>query len=70
MDEILELIAEDAVALQCTQEVAAARQIVTEGTSADHQRAVRAAAIAAGASPEEAMVAVVESLVEAFHADL
>ena len=70
VDEILELIAVDAAALACEAEVEAARQIVIDGTSADHQRAVRDDAIAAGASHQEAMAAVVASLVADFHVDL
>lgn len=70
VDEILDLIAEDAVALDCEKEVAAARQIVKTGTSADHQRNVRDAALDSGATGPEAMAAVVTSLITDFHADL
>lgn len=70
VDEIIELIAEDAQALACEVEVAAARDIVAAGTSADRQRAVYAAAIDAGAAPQEALQAVVAALISDFHADL
>ncbi len=70
VDEILDLIAEDAAALDCEKEVAAARQIVEDGTSADHQRKTRDAALDSGASQTEAMAAVVAALVADFHADL
>jgi carboxylate-amine ligase len=70
VDEILELIAEDAAALDCVAEVNAARDIVANGTSADHQRKVYAASKKAGASEKEALNAVVASLVADFGADL
>ncbi|PJI91394.1 carboxylate-amine ligase [Yoonia maricola] len=70
VDEILELIAEDALALDCVQEVNAARDILAQGTSADQQRKVYAASIGAGASEKEALNAVVASLVADFGADL
>lgn len=70
VDEILALIGEDAVALQCEAEVHAARLIPKNGTSADHQRQVRDAALASGASEAEAMAAVVASLIADFHSDL
>jgi len=70
VDEILALIAEDAAALDCVDAVEATRQIVTGGTSADHQRDVRDAALASGATKQEAMAAVVASLVADFHEDL
>lgn len=70
VDEMLDLIAEDATALNCVAEVTAARHILRDGTSADQQRKVHDAAIAAGATPHEALQSVVESLVAAFAADL
>ena len=70
VDEILDLVAEDAAALDCVAEVAAARKIVQHGTSADHQRSVRDSALASGATQPEAMAAVVASLIADFHADL
>ncbi len=70
IEEILELIAEDAEALDCVAEVEAARQIVNDGTSADRQRHVRDTALARGATPHEAMQAVVSALVAEFHQDL
>jgi carboxylate-amine ligase len=70
VDEILALIAEDAVALECEPEVKAARDIVSNGTSADHQRKVFAGAKEAGATDKEALNAVAASLVAEFGADL
>jgi carboxylate-amine ligase len=65
LDEMLALIAEDAEHLGCTAEVAHARTILAAGTSADRQRAVHQAALAAGGTPEEALRAVVDWLIAA-----
>jgi len=70
VDEIIDLIQEDAEALSCVPEVHAARDILKNGTSADHQRKVFAGAKDAGASEQEALNAVVESLITDFAADL
>lgn len=70
IDEILDLIAEDAKELSCEAEVQAARDVLDQGTSADRQRKVYAAAMTAGASNQEALRAVVASLVADFHTDL
>ncbi|MGJ8623321.1 MAG: carboxylate-amine ligase [Yoonia sp.] len=70
VDELLELIAEDAKALECETEVARARDIVAGGTSADHQRAVYARAKEGGADHKTALNAVVQQLIEDFAADL
>ena len=60
-DELLELVQEDAEALGCTAEVERARRIVSQGTSAERQRAVYEAAGAAGNS-DQALRAVVRGL--------
>ena len=70
IEEMLELIAEDAAALDCEAEVAAARDVVKKGTSADYQRNVYAATIQSGATKDEALQAVVAALVADFEADL
>lgn len=70
VDEMLELVAEDAAALDCVPEVTAAKDILRDGTSADQQRDVHAAAMASGATKQEALQAVTASLVAAFTADL
>jgi glutamate---cysteine ligase / carboxylate-amine ligase len=64
LEEILELVAPDAAHFGCEAEVAHARTILARGTSADRQRALYRDAIAAGASPAEALKAVVDWLVE------
>ena len=63
LEEILALVAEDADALGCLPVVAHARAIVRDGTSADRQLAVHAAARAAGAAEEDALKRVVDHLV-------
>lgn len=70
VDEILELVADDAEALHCVAEVQAARDIVTDGTSSDQQRKVYAGALEAGANAQEALRAVVASLVTEFGKNL
>ena len=63
LEEILELIAEDAEALDCVAEVRHARTIVQLGSSSDQQLAVYNSAIAAGAAVDEALAEVVRFLV-------
>ena len=63
LEELLGLIAEDAAFFGCEAEVAHARTIVAEGTSADHQIAIYDEAIAAGRPAAEAMKAVVDFLI-------
>jgi carboxylate-amine ligase len=70
VDELIELIAQDAEALDCMPEVAAARDILTTGTSADQQRSVFEQAKASGANSQEALNAVVQHLISEFQADL
>jgi carboxylate-amine ligase len=61
--EILELIEEDAVALDCTAEVAHAKQILKQGTSAHQQVAVFNQALAEGCDEQQAGRRVVEHLI-------
>lgn len=63
LDELLDLIAEDAEALGCTAEVEHARTIIQRGTSADSQISVFAKAKEAGGSDKEALDAVVDWLI-------
>ena len=69
IDEWIGLIAEDADALDCQAEIAHARDMARQ-TSAGAQREVLASAIAAGATRDEALRAVVMALIDDFHADL
>jgi len=64
LDEIIALVTPDAERLGCLDEVLHAREIVARGTSATRQVAVYEAAIAGGAAPEEALVRVVDWLIE------
>lgn len=70
LDEMIELVAEDAGVLKCATEVEAARDILKLGTSADRQRAVAQAAADLGADHAEQMRAVVSHLIEEFSHDL
>lgn len=68
--DLLELTAQDAAALGCEAALARLPQIAREGTSATRQRAVHAAARAAGKTGEAAFHDVVDHLIAEFHADL
>jgi len=68
LEEIVELVAEDAAAFGSTAEVASARDILKRGTSAHRQLEVYRAALQAGASDREALVKVVDFLVAEFTA--
>ena len=60
----------DAKALGCSAELMNLRGIVSEGSSADRQRAVLNAAKAGGASHDDALRAVVDDLMEEFREGL
>jgi carboxylate-amine ligase len=64
LEEMIELVRVDAIALDCLPEVEHARKIVTGGTSAHRQRAAYEEAIKAGAEPKEALEKVVDLLIE------
>jgi carboxylate-amine ligase len=64
IEEIIELVREDAEELDCLAEVEHARTIVTRGTSAHRQLEIYNGAIESGASHEEASRAVVDWLIE------
>jgi carboxylate-amine ligase len=70
LSEWQEILAEDAEALWCQQEILHAADLVRHGTAADRQRALYADRVAAGDDHDRAMRAVVTHLVEEFHADL
>lgn len=70
VEELIALLSPDADVLGCTAEIEGARKILESGNSATRQRAVRDAALEAGASPDEAMRKVTESLMAEFSADL
>jgi glutamate---cysteine ligase / carboxylate-amine ligase len=66
VDELIDLTGDDASALVSGPELAHLRDIVSGGSSADRQRAVYRASIAAGADDDEALKAVVGGLIAEF----
>lgn len=70
IEEIIEIVTEDATALGCLKEVHHARTILKRGTSACKQLEVFAKSKAAGADEPEAFRAVVDMLVAETAADL
>jgi carboxylate-amine ligase len=64
VEEIIELVREDADALGCLAEVEGLRDILDRGTSAHRQLRVYEAALRDGATEHEALTAVVDWLVE------
>jgi len=62
--EIIELVREDAAALGCTDEIEGLTGILARGTSAHRQLRTYEEAVRSGASEHEALVAVVDWLVE------
>ena len=63
LEELIELVREDARALGCLAEVEHARVILARGTSAQRQLAAYEAALAGGADEQAALVHVVDELV-------
>jgi carboxylate-amine ligase len=70
VQEMIELLAQDAEALNCTAEIENALQITKNGSSAERQRATYQAAIETGKSTDDALRDVVRHLIEEYHADL
>ncbi len=66
VEELIALVGADAAELGCHAELLGLRRIAAEGSSALRQRRVHAAALAAGAGPEEALRAVVDHLMTEF----
>lgn len=64
LDEILELVAEDAEVLNCTREIEHVRTIVSRGTSAHRQIKVFEESTAFGADTDDALKNVVDTLIE------
>ncbi|MDP4004576.1 carboxylate-amine ligase [Methylobacterium sp. NEAU K] len=65
LESVLALVSEDAAALGCTIEVARARAIVAQGTSADEQVAAYEVALAEGRDERAALAAAVDWIAEA-----
>ncbi len=70
MAELIELLEADAMVLGCLNELRGAQDILSMGTSSERQRAVLAAARDDGATDEEALRAVVHSLIAEFRTGL
>ena len=70
VDELIELVGQDAEALGCVNEIEHLRDIAANGTSSDRQRAVYAKTCNAGGDHDAGMRAVVAHLIEEFHTDL
>jgi glutamate---cysteine ligase / carboxylate-amine ligase len=64
VEEIIEMLAQDALEFDVIEELRHMRTIITEGTSAHRQLAVHRAAVDAGAGEQEALEAVVDHLIE------
>lgn len=69
-DELLEMIAEDAEALNCVKQVEHVRTIIKRGSSACRQVAIYDAAIEAGKTEQRAMYDVVDHLIEETQIDI
>ena len=63
LEELIDMVREDAERLDCVAEVERARDIVARGTSADRQRRAFEHARAGGADAREALAAVVDFLI-------
>ncbi|MEO1543384.1 MAG: carboxylate-amine ligase [Pseudomonadota bacterium] len=63
IDELIDLLTEDAEALDCEAEIQHARRIIKEGTSADRQLAAYESRLDGGHSKDDALKAVVDQLI-------
>ena len=70
LEELFELIEEDAGILRCTEEVHRAPELLKNGTSSERQRRAYAGARELGQSHEEALRSVVKHLMDEFTLDL
>ncbi|MFT4714918.1 MAG: carboxylate-amine ligase [Paracoccaceae bacterium] len=66
LEELIELLAEDAQALECVPEIARLRDIVKNGTSSDRQRQIYADVTSAGGDHAAGLRAIVNGLVGEF----
>lgn len=66
VEELIELLSEDAAELECLEELKGIRGIVKNGNSTDRQRRAHALAAVSGADAEEAAQAVVKHLINEF----
>lgn len=70
VEELLELVEQDARHFKSANEIEKIREIVKHGNSADRQREIYKERIFSGDENRQALKAVVEHLIEEFHADL
>lgn len=70
IDEMIEMLAQDAEALECLTEIETAREIIAKGNSSMRQRAVYQKALTDGKTSDVALQDVVKHLIEEYHADL
>ena len=70
VDEMIEILTQDAEALECLTEIETAREITANGNSSMHQRAVYEKALADGKTNDVALQDVVKHLIEEYHIDL
>ncbi|MDX1781675.1 MAG: carboxylate-amine ligase [Thalassovita sp.] len=70
VEELIDLVAEDAEVLGASAEIENMRLILERGTAAQQQRQIYQDALHAEDSPRDALKRVVRHLVEEFHADL
>jgi len=70
LEEIFDLVQEDALYFECLEEVENARTMLTTGTSAGRQRRAHQDALDAGEDAQGALRGVVRHLIEEYHADL
>lgn len=68
--EMVEMLAEDSEALECTAEIEAIQKITKNGNSADRQRVAYETSLATGNSKDGALRDVVRHLINEYHADL
>jgi glutamate---cysteine ligase / carboxylate-amine ligase len=64
LEEVIELVREDAERMECVAEIEHAREIVRRGTSAQLQQQVYQQALSDGASNEDALKSVVDMLIK------
>lgn len=64
IEELIDLVTEDAQALDCEEEIAHCRRIAEQGTSADRQLSVYSETLESGKSSEDALISVVDHLIE------
>ena len=70
VEELIELLAEDAAFFESVSEIEGARDMLRSGTSSGRQRQVYSDALHAQDDHDHALQAVVRHLIEEFHADL